>query len=144
MLSVSFKIIAHDSPFYQEAVTLRENILRKPLGLLISHDELKMEKKHIPIVGLWKDEVLATALLVPENTTCKMRQVAVKTTYQNQGIGSQLMHFCEEYARSLGFDTLYCHARNSAVPFYLNNQFISEGEYFDEDTLPHLKMVKRI
>jgi predicted GNAT family N-acyltransferase len=42
------------------------------------------------------------------------------------------------------FRTIYCHARDSAVSFYLKNRYMAEGDYFDEDTIPHLKMRKKL
>jgi predicted GNAT family N-acyltransferase len=144
MAIISFKVIPHGSPIYQEAVHLRESILRQPLGLRFSAEELENEKQHIQIAGILNDEVIATAVLVPEGNICKMQRVVVKDSLQNQSIGSQLMRFCEDHARSLGFKAIYCHARDSAVKFYLNNHYLAESEYFDEDTIPHLKMVKKL
>ena len=68
--------------------------------------------------------------------------VVVKESIQNQGIGGQLMQFCEEQALLLGFKAVYCHARGTAVSFYLKNHYHAEGEYFQEDGIPHLKMIK--
>ncbi len=144
MATISFKVISHGSSIYQEAVRLREGVLRKPFGLQFSAEELDNEKHHIQIVGILNDEVIATAVLVPEGDICKMQRVVVKDVLQNQGIGFQLMQFCEDHAQSLRFNTIYCHARDSAVKFYLNNQYIAEGDYFEEDTIPHLKMVKSL
>jgi predicted GNAT family N-acyltransferase len=125
-------------------VYLRESILRQPLGLKFSVEELENEKNHIQIVWFLNNEIIATVVLIPEGNICKMQRVVVKDSLQNQGIGSQLIRFCEDHARSLGFNAIYCHARDSAVAFYLNNHYIAEGGYFDEDTIPHLKMVKTL
>jgi len=46
-----FRIIRHASPEYQKAVELRENILRKPLGLIFSPEDLQAEKDHLHIAG---------------------------------------------------------------------------------------------
>ena len=144
MSEIVFKVIPHGSPDYQAAVHLREKILRWPLGLRFSADELEIEKQHIQIVGIQNQEIIAAAVLVPEGSVCKMQRVAVKDSLQNQGIGSQLMKFCEEKALLLGFKTIYCHARGTAVSFYLKAQYQAEGEYFQEDGIPHLKMVKSL
>ena len=142
MTTITFKIINHGTLEYRAAVALREEILRKPLGLTFLAEELEVEKDHIHIVGFKGDEVVATAVLVPEGDTCKMQRVVVKSDMQDSGIGSQMMIFCESQAKAQGFKSIYCHARNTAVPFYLKNQYVAEGDYFDEDTIPHLKMRK--
>lgn len=74
----------------------------------------------------------------------KMQRVASKAQFQGKGIGSALMRFCEEYAKKHGFKSIYCHARGTAVRFYLKNQYELEGEPFDEDGIPHRKMRKII
>ena len=71
-----------------------------------------------------------------------MQRVVVKEDLVNTGIGSKMMAFCEDRAKKHGFKTIYCHARNSALNFYLKNGYVTEGDYFDEDTIPHLKMRK--
>lgn len=141
-LDIEFKVIDHDTAEYKDAVSLRERILRAPFGLSFSEAELLAEKSHIQIVGLNDKEVIATAVLVPEGQHCKMQRVVVKEDLVNAGIGSKMMAFCENCAKKHGFKTIYCHARDSAVNFYLKNGYIAEGNYFDEDTIPHLKMRK--
>lgn len=142
MPSITFKIIEHNSPEYRAAVSLREEILRKPLGLTFSQEELEREKNHVHIAGFMGTEVIATAVLVPEEDIFKMQRVVVREVLQNKGMGSHMMTFCEEYARTHGFKEIYCYSRNSAVPFYLKNKYEPEGVYFNEDTIPHLKMWK--
>ncbi|MBI2707275.1 MAG: GNAT family N-acetyltransferase [Proteobacteria bacterium] len=144
MHNVIFKIIAHNSPDYKAAVSLREDILRKPLGLTFSQEELEHEKNHIQIAGVMGTEVIATAVLAPEDGVLKMQRVAVREDLQNKGIASAMMTFCEEYACTHGYKEIYCHARDKAVPFYLKNNYIPEGDYFDENTISHLKMRKSL
>jgi predicted GNAT family N-acyltransferase len=144
MTNITFKIINHDSPEYEEAVKLRERILREPLGLTFLREELEAEKNHVQIAGFQGNSVISTAVLVPEGQSYKMQRVVVKQDLQDSGIGSKMMKFCESYARSKGFRSIYCHARDSAVDFYLKNHYVAEGNYFDEDTIPHLKMRKML
>ncbi len=144
MNSLSFKIINHGSPEYEAAVKLREGILRKPLGLIFLPEELEAEKEHIQIAGFQGDKVISTAVLVPEGKDYKMQRVVVKEGLQDSGIGSKMMGFCEDYAQKQGMRSIYCHARDSAVDFYLKNNWVAEGDYFDEDTIPHLKMRKAL
>lgn len=145
MNTFNFKIINHDSAEYKAAVKLREEILRKPLGLSFLPEELEVEKDYIQIAGFHGDEIISTAVLVPEDKNYKMQRVVVKKSLQGSGVGSKMMEFCEDYAkRTQDIRSIYCHARASAVNFYLNNGYIPEGDYFDEDTIPHLKMRKKL
>ena len=46
---MALKIIDHGSPEYQQMIKLREEILRKPLGLGFDQDELDTEKENMLI-----------------------------------------------------------------------------------------------
>lgn len=139
---VHFAILDYGSIDYQEAVNLREEILRKPLGLLFTKEDLAAEKDHVHIAGFLDQEMCATAVLVSDGHQMKMKRVALKVSFQGKGIGSALMQFCERYAKEHGFTSIYCHARSTAVSFYLKNQYDIEGGPFEEVGLPHLKMRK--
>ncbi len=141
-MKLIFKIVEHASKDWRTAVNLREEILRKPLGGKFSEQELEEEKNHTQIVGFIDNELIATAVLVPEYEKLKMQRVVVSNENRNLQIGSKMMGFCEEVALKNGINVIYCHARDSAVNFYLKNGYKREGEYFDEDGIPHLKMVK--
>jgi predicted GNAT family N-acyltransferase len=142
MNKLTFKIITHGSTEYTKSVSLREKILRHSHGLSFSSEDLAHEKDCIHIVGFIDNELCAAAVLALEGKICKMQRVAVKADIQGKGIGSEMIKFCEATALTNGFNEIYCHARNTAVPFYLRNHYIGEGDYFNEDSIPHLKMRK--
>jgi len=139
---IYFKIVDYGSDEYKKSVALREEILRKPLGLFFTQEELALEKEHIHIACFLGQELCATAVLIPEGKELKMQRVATKAHLQGKGIGSALMDFCEDYAKKHGYTSIYCHARGTAIPFYLKQQYLLEGEPFDEDGIPHHKMRK--
>lgn len=143
-MKVTFKLVEHGSEAWKSAVQLREAILRKPLGSYFTDEELDEEKNHIQIVGFLDMEIVATSVLVPENQSMKMQRVVVKDELRNSGIGSEMMLFCEKVSLKNGKHHIYCHARDTAVNFYLNNNYLIEGEYFPEDGIPHVKMVKHL
>ncbi len=144
LLPITFKVVNYGAPEYKEAVLLRENVLRKPLGSKFSEEEVLAEKDHIHIVGVDGLEIVATAVLVLEGKECKMQRVAVKESLRGQNIGSKLLGFCEQYAKKQGVIAIYCHARDAAISFYLKNNYLPEGKYFQEDNIAHLKMNKII
>ena len=86
--NIAFKIIKHSSPEFKKAVKLREEILRKPLGLTFLPEELEAEKDHVQIEGFQDDEVVSTAALIPEGKTYKIQRVVEKKGLQDSGIGS--------------------------------------------------------
>ncbi len=143
-MDVDFIITEHGSAFWKKAVELREHILRKPLGQTFTEKELDEEKNHVQVVGMINNKVEATSVLVPEEGIIKMQRVVVSDKYRNLEIGSKMMRFCEQFAKEKGFQFIYCHARDSAVNFYLKNSYNKVGDYFDEDGIPHLKMEKAL
>ena len=70
--------------------------------------------------------------------------MVVSESLRNRNIGSRMMEFCESLATERGVKFMYCHARDSAVNFYSQNNYSKEGDYFDEDGIPHLKMIKKL
>jgi GNAT superfamily N-acetyltransferase len=136
-------VINHGSTNYWHAVDLRYAVLREPLGLNYTREQLLAEDKDIHIVYYTDSIVMATLMLTPaENGHIKMRQVAVDEQYQGAGIGAKLVEYSEAYALDLGFTFMEMHARKSAVPFYLKQGYKIIGEEFMEVTIPHFKMDK--
>ena len=144
IMKTTFKEIAHKSPEWANAVKLREKILREPLGSSFTDQELEEEKYHFQIAGFIDDTIIATAVLVPEGDVMKMQRVVVTETLRSLNIGSEMMSFCEKFASDKNFKIMYCHARDSAVNFYIKNGYEGIGDYFDEDGIPHLKMRKKL
>lgn len=142
---LNINLVSWGSNEYNEAVRLRERVLRTPLGLTISDQDLQLEKEDTHF-GVYKQgRLIATAILKAENSKiCKMKQVVVCPSMQGAGIGGQLLTFLEQHAQSSGFKRIYCHARVSAVEFYRRHQYETEGDVFEEVTIPHLKMIKNL
>lgn len=143
-MKTTFKEITYNSPEWTTAVKLREKILREPLGSIFTAEELEEEKNHVQIAGFMGDTIIASAVLVPEGNAMKMQRVVVAETLRGKNIGSEMMAICEKFAVDRKYKLLYCHARDSAVNFYIKNGYEGIGDYFDEDGIPHLKMSKKL
>lgn len=139
------KIIDHDSIEYQQMIDLRDEILRKPLGLYFDPEELVREKDDILIGAFEEDKLIGCCLITrAEKNTCRLRQMAVSSNLQKKGIGATLMSFAENVARDKGYDTLMMHARKSAVGFYEKFGYKIMGDEFYEVTIPHYPMGKKL
>lgn len=143
-MKATFKEITYNSTEWVDAVKLREKILREPLGSYFTKQELAEEKNHIQVAGFINNTLVATAVLVPEGEAMKMQRVVVAENLRGLNIGTEMMLFCERFALSHKAHLIYCHARDTAVNFYLKNGYQGMGNYFDEDGIPHLKMTKTI
>ena len=139
------KQIDHGSKEYHQMVKLRNEILRRPLGLSYSPDELAREKEDILIGAFDDDEMLACCLLTKvDNKTLKLRQMAVQNNLQGKGIGASMMSFAELVARDKGYKKLIMHARKTAVGFYEKLGYKVVGNEFIEVTIPHFVMEKKL
>jgi len=116
---MALKIIDHGSAEYGQMVDLRLQLLRKPLGLSFTRDELEREKSDI-LLGCFEDDKLEACCVLTEvdPSTVRLRQMAVGSALQGKGIGRVLMNFAENIARDRKYTRLTMHARKSAVGFY--------------------------
>ena len=73
-----------------------------------------------------------------------MRQVAVATEYQGQGVGGLLVDECERWSRKNGFTRIELNARETAVHFYDRLGYHVEAEPFVEVGIPHRRMFKNL
>lgn len=136
-------LIEHGSLQYEEAVKLRFQVLRKPLGLEFTQEQLLAEKQYYHIAYFEDGLLKAYLMLVPETDgKIKMKQVAVAFDEQGKGIGRELVFASEQFAKQKGFSLMYCHARDTAVPFYKKSGYKVVGDMFTEVTIPHYAMEK--
>lgn len=143
------KLITYGSLEYSEMVSLRYKILRKPLSLTFSENDLLKDKEDI-LIGCFdeKSNTLVGCCILSKKTedTIQLRQMAVAIQYQrhNLGIGSQLIFFVEKLAKNEGYNDIYLHAREVAVGFYKKNGYTIQGDSFEEVGIPHFEMIKTI
>lgn len=137
------KIIDHNSKEYKQMVDLRRQILRKPLGLDFTNEDLEKEKEDLLIAAYEDDEMLGCCILTQiAPDTVRLRQMAVKAGLQGKGIGRVMMQFAENVARDRGNKKLCMHARKTAAGFYEKLGYNVAGEEFTEVTIPHYNMEK--
>lgn len=126
-------------------VDLRYNMLRKPLGLTFTPEELAGEKDDILICCFEEEKMEACCMLSQTDPkTVRLRQMAVTSGLQGKGIGRVLMTFAENIARDRGYRRLTMHARKSAVGFYEKNGYSVCSKEFEEVTIPHFVMEKEL
>ena len=135
--------IQHNSPEYERVTTLRRRVLRAPLGLDFTPEQLAAEAEDIHLAGFEGETPVACLILTPASPQeFKMRQVAVAPQRQGAGLGSELVAYSETVACAAGCRCIVLLARETAIPFYLRMGYEAVGEIFEEVTLPHRKMVK--
>ncbi len=142
---VVIEIIAFGSKAYGESLELREEVLRKPLGLSLFDADLTAEAKQQHIAYFKGSEICGISVLQPlSRHSLKMRQVAVAKSARGLGIGRALISFAENWAAENDYQTIVLDARREAAPFYKKMGYRVVSESFYKLGIPHYKMQRDI
>jgi predicted N-acetyltransferase YhbS len=132
----------YGSPLYAQALRLREAVLRKPLGLALTEDELADDTLRRHFCAVTEGAVVGSvSFKLLGAHTLQLRQMAVAKDRQREGIGARLLAYAEAWARREGYGAIILNARKG---FYTRFGYRGEGEAFDENTVPHIRMTKRL
>lgn len=140
---MALKIIDYGTPEYRLMVQLRTDVLRKPLGMQFSPEELDAEKNNILIGAFEEEKILGCCMLIrEEDKEIRLRQMAVLKNLQGKGIGRAILQFAENIARDSGYKKITMHARKSASGFFEELGYKICSEEFAEIGIPHYEMEK--
>jgi N-acetylglutamate synthase-like GNAT family acetyltransferase len=142
---MALKIIDYGTPEYRQMVKLRDDLLRKPLGLTFTEEELEKEKDNMLIAAFEEDDILGCCMLVEQAPgTARLRQIAVLNNLQGKGVGTAILQFAENLARDKGYKTIMMHARKNTTHFFEKLGYKIASPEFIEITIPHHVMEKEL
>lgn len=142
---INCKICTYGDSLYLRALAVRDEILRKPLGLTFSNRDVKEEANHHFLVALDGAKVVGTSQWFrKEEEVIRIKQVSVLYDYQSKGVGRLMNEFIEQWCDNNQVKTIELHARKVAFGFYSRLGFEFVGEEFLEVDIPHKKMMKKI
>lgn len=142
---MALKQIDYGTKEYKQSLQLRYDILRKPLGLEFDPKELESEKDDIHIAAYDDDILLGCCFLKHvNNSTARLRQIAVQNNQRGKGIGESLMNFAENIARDRGYKTIVMDARKDTWHFFEKLGYKPDGNEFIKITIPHVVMKKKL
>ena len=136
--------IPFGSPEYDEAIGLRDLVLRQPLKLQFTPEQIGEEWDSLHL-GIYQSggPLLGCLTLKPvQEGVWKMRQVAVHPDWQGKGLGRLLVQFAENHLIRIGANRIELHARDTAVPFYQAQDYLIYDAPFYEVGIPHRAMRK--
>ncbi len=146
MISNFIVPIEFASPAFDEALRLRYLVLREPLKLEYTPEQIEEESEQFHF-GFFSTIDQLTGVLTMQaidQDIVKMRQVAVDELSQKKGIGTKLVEYAEAWAKIAGFKKIELHARDIAKPFYDRLGYLTEGEPFEEVSIKHYAMYKAL
>ncbi len=142
---LQLKVISFDSEEYKQELELRDAVLRKPLGMSIYNDNRESEGSDYHIGAFYNHHLAGVLILTPlRNNSLKMRQFAVEEKLQKMRIGSRMLIYAENFAKSKGYTLIVLNARKTAVEFYEKLGYTKISDEFLEINIPHYKMQKLI
>jgi GNAT superfamily N-acetyltransferase len=143
MNEVTVELIDTPSPAYQQVWDLREEILRKPLGMSLKNEDLSRDHDDAILAAICDERVIGCVMGHNVNAdTLQLRQMAVYNEWQGKGIGRILINAAEDYARRNGYAEIMLHARKTAIDFYAGLGYAAEGDEYTEVGIPHYTMRK--
>ena len=120
-------------------------MLRAPLGLVLSKNDLRDEDAQVHIVAMDRGErVVGCGLVACDGPTARIRQIAIDEQYRERGIGTALMQLAEQTIRERHFGTAVLHARLAARGFFERPGYATVSGVFTEVTIPHVAMRKEL
>lgn len=142
---IEVRVVDYLSEEHQQTVSLRNKILREPIGLQYSEQDLEDEKEAQHVACFLDDKLVGACFYIPyKKDTIKLRQMAVDSSIQKQGIGRILIEYVENLAKNEGYTHIYLDARKEALYFYQKLGFQLIGDEFIEVGIPHYEMLKNI
>ncbi len=142
---ITITIVPYGTPKYEEVWDLREEILRKPLGLSLKNDDMSRDLVDKIFAAEHDGQVIGCVLLNHHNDeNAQLRAMAVYDEWQGKGVGRLLVEAAERYAVSYGYKRLELHARKVALGFYKGMGYKIYGDEFTEVGIPHYMMEKSI
>ena len=140
-----FTQVHHGTKEYDQTVALRNEVLRMPLGLAFSEEELPEEKDSFHLASWSGDALMACLVLKPlTDTQLQMRQLAVRDDCRRKGAGRALVDYAESFALDHSYEEIVLHARETALGFYEKMGYKVEGDRFIEVTIPHFYIRKNL
>ena len=138
--------VRYGSDRYREVLALRDRILRAPLGLTWSKEDLEgeAEQLHFALVDESETPIACVAVKPLDADTAKVRQMAVDESCRGIGAGRQMLQGVEEILRQRGFRRIEMDARKEAVGFYRKLGYEIDGDEFIQVTIPHYRMTREI
>ena len=144
MQGITISRINNSHPIFQQVWDLREEILRKPLGLSLKNEDLSRDNTNEIFIAIYEGKVIGCVFLQPlEHNEVQLRAMAVYNEWQGKRVGRMLVQALEAYAWEHGVDKIVLHSRKVALGFYKSLGYQQYGDEFTEVGIPHYMMEKK-
>ena len=131
---------------FENYFNLRWEILRKPLGGSLSSVKDNLEDKSYHLMALFENKIIGVGRLHNlDSNWCQIRYMGVLNAYRSREVGSEILKKIENYAKNNNKKYILLHARESALNFYIKNQYIFiEKSHLLLGKIQHYLMIKEL
>lgn len=144
-MNILIKEFQYGSTDYERSIDIRNEVFRKPWGLDIRDEDLTGDKDMQLFGGYLEDEMISTIFLTQDDdTSARIKAVAILPEYQKKGLGKYLMEHVEKIAKEKGYRKVVLMGRVSVEVFYEKLGYKTIGDPFDYHTIPHVDMEKSL
>ena len=143
-MSLEVKILSS----HQETETvrlLRTRVFVEEQGVLPSLEMDEFDDIAIHAVAYKCGAIVGTGrLILDTRTDARIGRMAIEASYRRTGIGSAVLSFLENQARTKGIKRISLHAQYYVKTFYSNHGYCQCGDTFTEAGILHVEMTKYI
>lgn len=145
-MDIHIKQVNVDDADYPQVYDLREEVLRKPIGLSLKDEDMSGDRLDIILAAYDGEKVVGCLMLHPTEKADvrKLRQMAVAPECQGKKIGQQLVLAVEALLKKQDVNKIVLHARQTAIGFYEKLGYKITSGIFTEVNIPHVIMEKMI
>lgn len=137
--------IAYASAEYELEKQLRHAVMRAPLGMTLSDEDVSGEDSQLHFAAFDGETLVGCVLFkLLDDGQAKLRQMAVANHMHGQGIGLALVTHAEAELRQRGITHIVTDARIEAHGFYARMGYKVEGEPYEVLGIPSIMMVKAL
>jgi predicted GNAT family N-acyltransferase len=136
--------LARDEAEVEAAQKLRLRVFSDEQGVARDAEVDGLDPEATHLVAVRRDSVVGTCRLRFPRGRCKLERMAVDPTLRRTGIGVALIDEAEREALRQGASEVVLHAQRQSEPFYAACGFVTEGETFYEEGIPHVLMRKQL
>lgn len=127
------------------AYALRHQVFVDEQGVDPDLERDSLDHQAVHAVAMKSNMVVGTGRLIMDSPTSGViGRMAVQAPLRRQGLGSRVLSFLEDEARSRGLRQITLHAQQYVGQFYTRHGYREEGTPFMEAGIQHIRMVKEL
>ena len=130
------------SNVFDDALAIRKAVFVCEQGVLEQNERDEWDQSSIHFVAYINDIPIATVRVCLFEESAKICRTAVLKEYRRRGIATELCQHCIEHIKNREYPLVFLHSQTYIKSLYESLGFVSEGEEFLEENIPHVKMKK--